>query len=195
MIITIYCIIEKQEFVHTYNTQNPVVYVYVYKNSHSRSFWGHKIYEHNFIIFTDHRKISKTIYFIYYNISTRFFFSSIPVFRNNRRSWLTRFVSGNNYYYYISNNIVLDYRFSQIMHFKQQWHFQKPTRNAYGIDGEDEDDDAVDASMGTVVDEDEVYGNPSTVSRRYFTVQPKQWSTSYVPNRQHYVSIIIIRIH
>lgn len=76
-----------------------------------------------------------------------------------------------------------------MMHTNQQWSFKQSNNNAYGVDDDDDDEDA----NATVNDVDfgnfGVGGDLTSTERRYLTVQPKQWCTSYVgANRQHYVS-------
>ncbi|XP_026820169.1 zeta-sarcoglycan [Rhopalosiphum maidis] len=79
-----------------------------------------------------------------------------------------------------------------MMHANRQWPFQRSGSNGngivYGVDynhddggGADDDDDAAE-EFGD-------FGGDQTASgRRYLTVQPKQWCTSYVAaNRQHYI--------
>jgi len=73
-----------------------------------------------------------------------------------------------------------------MMHANQRWPFQKPNNNGYGVEDDDDEDTA------TVLDDENFGdfggGDPTMAGRRYLTVQPKQWCTSYVANR-HYVSI------
>jgi len=81
------------------------------------------------------------------------------------------------------------------MHANRQWPFQRSGSNGngivYGVDynhddggGADDDEDAAAEEFG------DFGGDPTASGRRYLTVQPKQWCTSYVAaNRQHYVSI------
>lgn len=68
------------------------------------------------------------------------------------------------------------------MHTNQQWTFQKTNINAYDNDGDiagvENDENFNDFGVGDL----------TATGRRYLTIQPKQWSTSYVANRQHYVS-------
>ncbi|XP_022164678.1 zeta-sarcoglycan isoform X2 [Myzus persicae] len=80
-----------------------------------------------------------------------------------------------------------------MMHANRQWPFQRSGSNGngivYGVDynhddggGADEDDDVAAEEFG------DFGGDPTASGRRYLTVQPKQWCTSYVAaNRQHYI--------
>ncbi|KAL4135661.1 hypothetical protein QTP88_007259 [Uroleucon formosanum] len=79
-----------------------------------------------------------------------------------------------------------------MMHANRQWPFQRSGSNGnsivYGVDynhddggGADDDDDAAAEEFG------DFGGDPIASGRRYLTIQPKQWCTSYVAaNRQHY---------
>lgn len=61
----------------------------------------------------------------------------------------------------------------------RQWSFQKSNGNVYD---DDDRDDAVDENFSD-------FGVGVPAGRMYSqTIQPKQWCTSYVANRQHYVS-------
>lgn len=82
-----------------------------------------------------------------------------------------------------------------MMHANRQWPFQRSSSNGngivYGVDynhddgGGTEDDDDAAEEFG------DFGGDQTATSRRYLTVQPKQWCTSYVAaNRQHYVSTL-----
>jgi len=74
------------------------------------------------------------------------------------------------------------------MHANQTWSLQRPDHNAYGLD---DDDDGVGDFTGAGDDGFGGYGDgdPTAAGRRYLTVQPKQWCTSYVAaNRHRYVS-------
>ncbi|CAH1732810.1 unnamed protein product [Aphis gossypii] len=79
-----------------------------------------------------------------------------------------------------------------MMHANRQWPFQRSNSNGngivYGVDynhddggGAEDDDDAAE-EFG------DFGGDQTATNRRYLTVQPKQWCTSYVAaNRQHYI--------
>lgn len=71
-----------------------------------------------------------------------------------------------------------------MMHTNQQWSYQPHNNNVYGIN---HDDDAI--TVADVNDLGDFRGDLTAAGRRYLNMQPKQWCTSYVDKRKHYVSV------